>query len=279
MITDCLTNRLYLSDCLPHKQPVFYPLFKHVLEGIQIPFEFLPNTKDIWAVDFMPVQVVHNEFVQFTYNPDYLRPKKYRSFITNVDSVCKAIDITTQKSPLVVDGGNVIKGRDKVIMCDKVFHENPQLTEKQIIKELQSLFEVDKLVFIPWDRSDFTGHADGMVRFIDEDTVLINDYSKESISYQRNFRMALHNAGLDWMELPYNPYPNSNGDSACGVYINFLQMQQAIILPVFNSQFDDRAFKVISEVFKGQVIRTVNSTALAEQGGILNCISWNIAVS
>jgi agmatine deiminase len=118
-----------------------------------------------------------------------------------------------------------------------------------------------------------------MVRFIDEDTVLINDYSKESISYQRNFRMALHNAGLDWIELPYNPYPNSNGDSACGVYINFLQMQQAIILPVFNSHFDDRAFKVISEVFKGQVIRTVNSTALAEQGGILNCISWNIAVS
>ncbi len=279
MIADCLTNKLYLSDCLPHKQPDFFPRFKEVLRECRIPIEFLPGTRDIWAVDFMPIQISENEFVQFTYDPDYLKPKKYHSSITDTDSVCEAIGIIPKKSALVVDGGNVIKGKDMVIMCDKVFYENPQLTEKEIIRGLESLFQVDKLVFIPWDRSDFTGHSDGMVRFIDDNTVLINDYSKESVSYQRNFRMALHNAGLEWIELPYNPYQNFSADSACRVYINFLQMQQAIIVPVFNSHFDEIALRVICEAFKGQVIRTVNSVELAEQGGILNCISWNIAVN
>jgi len=39
------------------------------------------------------------------------------------------------------------------------------------------VFETDKIIFIPWfknDKEEFCGHSDGMVRFIDEHTVLIN---------------------------------------------------------------------------------------------------------
>ena len=48
-----------------------------------------------------------------------------------------------------------------------------------MIDSLTELFEVDKIIFIPTDEDDIFGHADGMVRFIDDDTVLINNYSKE----------------------------------------------------------------------------------------------------
>ncbi|HEV8079499.1 MAG TPA: agmatine deiminase family protein [Chitinophagaceae bacterium] len=276
MVTDNKTNSLYLADCLPDKQPKFFQRFEKVLNTFGIRYSFLPNTKDIWAVDFMPIQISKDKFVQFTYNPDYLQPKKYQKTISDVDSICKAINLTTQKSKLIVDGGNVSKTADKVIMCDKIFHENKNLSEKEVIKQLRQLFQVDKIYFIPWDINDFTGHADGMVRFIDNDTVLINDYSKENAEFQRCFRMSLHNAGLDWIELPYNPPNDPKLTSARGLYLNYLQMQQAIIVPTFKTKHDDKALKVLEQVFKGQTFATVESNDLANEGGILNCITWNI---
>jgi agmatine deiminase len=222
MIQDSKTNKLFLADCLPRKQPSFFSRFEKVLKECNINFQLLPNTKDIWAVDFMPVQIAKDKFVRFTYNPDYLQPKKCQKTISDVDSICKAINLTTTKSKLIVDGGNVSRTTDKVIMCDKVFHENKHISERNLIKQLKDIFQIDKLFFVPWDINDFTGHADGMVRFINNNTVLINDYSKENAEFQRCFRMSLHNAGLDWVELPYNPPNDPTLTTARGLYLNKL---------------------------------------------------------
>jgi agmatine deiminase len=276
MIPDSQTNFLYLADTLPNKYPDFFKRFEKVLKEDKIPFQFLPNTEDVWAVDYMPIQINEENFVQFTYNPDYLQSKKYQKTISDVDSIVKALGLKTTKSKLVLDGGNISKSTDKVIMCDKVFHENSHIPERELIKLLKELFQVDKLFFIPWDKNDFTGHADGMVRFLDEDTVLINDYSIEDLKFQRSFRMALHNAGLDWIELPYTPHNDQPLTSADGLYLNYLQMEQAIIVPTFESPNDDKAVKVLEDVFKGFSISTVQAKDLAEDGGILNCITWNI---
>lgn len=276
MIQDSQTNFLYLADTLPKKYPDFLKRFEKVLKEVNIPFKFLPNTKDVWAVDFMPIQISKESFVQFTYNPDYLQSKKYQKTISDVDSIAHALGLKTTKSNLFVDGGNISKTIDKVIMCDKVFHENKHISERKLIKELKDLFQVEKLFLVPWDKDDFTGHADGMVRFIDEDTVLINDYSIEDVRYQRSFRMALHNAGLDWVELPYTPHNNQPMTSAEGLYLNYLQMEQAIIVPIFDSPNDEKAVNVLEQVFKDLPISTVLAKDLAKDGGILNCITWNI---
>ncbi len=272
MLQDKETNFLYLADCLPKKQPIFFQRFEKVLDDCKIKFAFLTNTKDIWAVDFMPVQISADKFVQFVYNPDYLQSKTQLKTISAVDNICKTIGITPIKSKLVVDGGNVIHSSDKVIMCDKVFKENPSLSEKELIKQLKDTFEVDKLFFVPWDKSDYTGHADGMVRFIDSNRVLINDYSKEKPEFQRAFRMALHNAGLDWTEIPYNPKTKG----AEGIYLNYLQMKQAVIIPTFKHKDDNKAIKIFETIFKGKHIAMVDSNEVAKEGGILNCITWNI---
>ena len=277
MIPDSETNFLFLADRLKAKKySAFLARFEKVLMENDIPYEFLSNTKDIWAVDYMPVQISTDKFVQFEYNPDYLQSKTLHKTISDVDNICKSINVLPNKSKLIVDGGNVIRTTNKVIMCDKVFKENPNLSEKELIKQLRDTFEVEDLFFVPWDKSDFTGHADGMVRFVDNNTVLINAYLEESAEYQRCFRMALHNAGLDWIEIPYNPYENKSLSNAEGVYLNFLQMKQAVIIPTFKQKEDDEAVRILEQVFKNQTILTVDSNEIAIEGGILNCISWNI---
>ncbi len=47
-------------------------------------------------------------------------------------------------------------------------------------------------------------------------------------------------------------------------------------MPTFKTKHDEQAIKVFEKVFKGQTIATVDSNELAEEGGILNCITWNI---
>ena len=278
MISDLETNRLYLADCLPNGHPEFFKRFKKVLNECNIPFDFLPGTKDIWAVDYMPVQISTDKFIRFKYSPDYLRPKKYLKYISDSEAICKDIKTDAKPSNLIVDGGNVVRSGDKVIMCDKVFCENKNVPERELITQLEMLFEVDKIVFVPWVRHDMIGHADGMVRFINNDTVIINDLSIENEDYQRSFRMSLHNAGLDWVELPYNPPVDPKSTSAEGIYINYLQMKQAIIMPTFGNKYDEKAMRVMEEVFKGQKIKTVESNEIARGGGVLNCITWNIKV-
>ena len=277
MIPDQETNFLFLADTLEKKYPDFYARFIKTLAELKIPFDILPGTKDVWAVDYMPIQTAKDRFVQFVYNPDYLRDSiKWRKTISDVDGICAAIDLRPEQSNIVLDGGNVTRTFDKVIMCDKVFTENPSYSEEALIKELCSIFEVDQLVFIPTHPIDFTGHADGMVRFYEKDTVLINDYSQEKPEFQRRFRLALHNAGLKYIEIPYNPYVNKSNMHANGEYINFLQMQRGIVLPVFGMDKDEQVARQFEQLFPGVSIKMVESNELAKNGGILNCITWNI---
>ncbi len=275
VITDDQTNYLYLADTLPIRYTEFYTQFQSLLEEIGISYALLSPTKDVWAVDYMPIQVTENKFVKFVYYPDYLRDTiKWRKMISEVDKICEILNLSYENSDILIDGGNVVKTIDKVIMCDKVFEENPLYSEKQLIAKLEQLFEVDRLIFIPTDPFDIIGHADGIVRFLDQDTVLINDYSKEDKDFRLQLKLALHNARLNYIELPYNPYHNENDLQANGVYINYLQTEQAVIIPTFDIADDERAIRKFETLFK--TIKTLDSNDIARDGGVLNCISWNI---
>ncbi len=176
----------------------------------------------------------------------------------------------------MLNGGNVTRTTDKVIITDRIFIDNSNYDRKHLIKELRDLFQVDKLFLVPEQPKDFTGHSDGMVRFIDEQTVIINDYKLEKTEFSRAFEIAVHNTGLDYIEIPYNPYSNDNYDQANGDYINYLQMENTVIVPTFGIKEDDEVVKQFEQLFKGQTIATVRSNEIANDGGILNCITWNI---
>jgi agmatine deiminase len=278
MITDSQTNTLFLADTLPNRCPIFCSAFEKVLNENKINFRFIPGTKDIWAVDYMPIQTDTNQFVQFVYNPKYLQCIKYKKTISDTDSICGEMNIQPLKSPIVLDGGNVVRSSNAVIMTDRIFGENPNYTHKQLIKELEEYFQVNNIYIIPEQPNDFTGHSDGMVRFLDDDTLLINDYKREKEYFRQAFNTAIRDTGLNWIEVPYNPYSNGNFDQANGDYINYLQMDNIIFLPIFGQKEDDDVFKLFEKVFNRQQIVTIKSSEIANEGGILNCISWNIRI-
>jgi agmatine deiminase len=282
MITDGQTNFLYLADTLAVKFPAFYTQLQNMLDACVIPYRVLPETKDVWAIDYMPIQVTNDRFVQFVYNPDYLQndgKTNWQQTITDSRAVCHRIKVKSEQSAIVLDGGNVIRSQKAVIMTAKVFRENPGYEKRQLTRDLERLFEIETVIIIPEDPCDYTGHADGMVRFAGDNNVLVNRYgNRDDKRFRQRLRQALKEAGLMSIEVPYNPYENHSDDDANGVYINFLQMSGVIILPVFGKKEDEASVRLFEEVFSGLTIKSVDSNDIAKEGGALNCISWNVFI-
>ncbi|MET4083130.1 agmatine deiminase [Pedobacter sp. UYP30] len=277
MITDSQANFIYLADSLPLKYPAFYAEFQKVLNKAKIAYGVLPQTKDVWAVDYMPIQVDENEFIKFNYAPDYLMDSiKWKKTISDVDLICSQINIELKKSSIILDGGNVVRSEKKIIMCDKIFFENPLVAYNDLIAELKNIFQIDDIIFIPTHPKDKIGHADGILRFYGDNTVLINEFSKEDKKFEIGCKTALSNAGVGFIEIPYNPYGNSKGIDATGIYINYLELGQTIILPTFNILEDEKAIRQFETLFPKHQIISVHSSDLAKDGGVLNCITWNI---
>lgn len=164
MVTDNQTNKVYFS-----KRLTWYKCWKElsrILDETGIYYDLLENTNDKWVRDYMPIQLEKDKFVSYVYNPDYLQEDKKSitiwSEITNLPSMLEIIP-----TKLIIDGGNVIKCSDKVIMTDKVFLENRRLqySKQEVMEELERLF--GNVIIIPWniqDEWDFCGHSDGMIR-------------------------------------------------------------------------------------------------------------------
>lgn len=287
MIPDHKTNFVYLADTLGQKYPAFYRLLTQAFDAHGVPYQILEGTKDIWAVDYMPVQVSEKKYVQFTYNPDYLQTDKWRKTISDVDMLCRQIGIAPVKSGLVVDGGNVCRWDDKVLMTTKVFLENPKLGEMEVIRQLEDLLEVKQLVFVPIELEDITGHADGMARFLSPNKVLVNEWETDwgknakdkQRKYQQNhtdFLASLYSAGLVWEELPCAMYDNSNTDSAKGLYLNYLELEGLIFLPTFGLEKDEQAIARAKAVFPDKTVVPIPSADICGEGGVINCATWNV---
>ncbi len=269
LLTDNDTNRVYFSEWI--KDLICFDSIIEILKKNHVKFNLLPFTKDYWIRDFMPVQIAETEFIEYRYHPDYLQ--RYPKYITNPKGCCDHLQISTRKIEVVLDGGNLIKCRDAIIVTDKVFVENQNLTKTQLIDTLENAFQCPILV-IPWDRNEKYGHADGMVRCIDKEKILLNNYINFDLSLRSKLLKAL-DSHFDIVELNYKVAKHSHLNWS---YINYLQVGSFIMLPAIGAPEDKLAFKQFSDQFNGYQVEQVNIAEIVELGGALNCISWNIKI-
>lgn len=234
-------------------------------------FTLFDGAKGIWARDYMPVRTKSGQYISFRYEPSY--PKGDEEERTDYrKDVAPYFDLPVTYSDINLDGGNVVfsSSRTKAVISDRVFSENPDLDENTLLTELEKLLEAE-IVIIPSLKIDMTGHADGVVRFVNENTVLGNA-SPYKNGYEQKVKMSLKKHGISCLDFPYF---DSAGISAVGSYLNFLETDKHIFLPVFSDAQDETAVKRATEIFDKKIV-AVNINSIAEEGGVLNCISWEM---
>jgi agmatine deiminase len=268
-------HSLYLSEIIKTRYPEINNSLLRISEPAALKIKHIKNTKDIWARDYMPVKVNDKRFVSFKYNPDYLKPEKYQALKNSFKDLEIKINGELIYSDLIVDGGNIEKYNRTGFMVDKVFDENPEYSASEIEKEIRRILDLDHLYFIPRDKSDIFGHIDGMLRFYNERTVLINNYKKDLNRNNRNLKAFLNSSGFEVIELPYNPYSNKTNIDATGIYINYILINNKAIMPSFGINEDKYAFALLQDLYGKDNVFQIFCGELAREGGLLNCISWH----
>ena len=229
-----------------------------------VDYEFL-ETKDIWMRDFMPFLLDDGRLVSYNYDPDYLKDDKYSHLRTKIQPLNDHIN-------LVIDGGNFVKLGGKAIMTDKIFKENPSKTKSEIIEIIKQKCALNELITIPRQPYDMLGHGDGMVRWIDENSVLVNDFSNESKSFNDKLVRALKKCGLDVKFLRYDEgFFSKKRDWAA--YLNFLKINDLLVVPIYGIDDDDAAVEQIKKIYSGCKVETINLREIIELGGALHCIT------
>ena len=111
MIQDKDTNFVYISNKLSlwKNYSTFCNELMSVMDELKIPYGKIYDAKDVWARDFMPIQLEENIFLKYQYAPDYLvRIEKRKSYITDCAEACRKLGIQYQETDIVIDGGNVV---------------------------------------------------------------------------------------------------------------------------------------------------------------------------
>ena len=264
---------IYLSSLLqtnPTYKPAADRLFA-ALYSAGVEYQLVDGTHDIWLRDFMPVQIRGGSFVSFRYEPSYLENEpELRTNFKNDLSLQFFFPVTY--SDINLDGGNVVfsPSKEKAIISDRILTENSVYTQAELIEIMEQQLKA-QIILIPSlkKKTDMTGHADGMVRFVDENTVIGNCVPSKNGLEQR-IKSALQKYGIGVIDFPYF---SSSNDSAVGCYLNFLETERYIFMPVFGNELDGKAIASAKGIFTKMIV-PININEIAKEGGVLNCISW-----
>lgn len=277
MILNKDTNIVYLSDLFKNdnKYDKSYNNLINIFNECDINYSFIKGTKDIWCRDYMPIQLNDDVFIQFNYNPSYLNG--YENIKTDTKYVNMVNNINVKNCDINLDGGNIISWNNKVIITDRIFDDNKNFDKKTIIKFIENSLESD-VIIIPQIKNELTGHADGLVRFINEDTLIGINRETEYKYWSKKINKILKENNLNYIDIPTFYHKEKNyPHSAIGCYINYLEISNYIIMPIFEiNNMDDKIYNMYSKIFKNYIIKTVNINDVAVWGGLLNCITWNI---
>ena len=282
---DTMTNYVYISDKLKEFYPRTYARLTKLFNEMDIEWGEIEGTKDIWIRDYMPIQISDNQFVVYNYNPDYLKASgdKYLTdsylISTNILHHGQLIDCG-----ITLDGGNIVTCAGHRVLTDKVFQENgkskydPELC-RSLCESLKS-----EIIFLPWHcdnpqepNADVYGHADGLVHWVGDNRILMSNHRESFPEEADEIKSRLETVGFEVIEMLFD-VPNPNRDYNWA-YINYLEVENKIIVPTFGIPEDKQALKYIREANPDSIVRGFRMRDIARNGGALHCITWNIKKS
>lgn len=278
MIADWDTDTVHFSSLLPDRHPALWSRLVAILDAAGIPHGLIEGTRDIWVRDFMPVQVAADEFVLFDYQPDYLRghghlvaPDEARSKVPPGGRL--------RRCEINLDGGNVVARGGLAILTDEVYKENPGRERSVLRAELAEVLRTG-VVVVPKEPYDVIGHADGVVRFVGDGAVVVNDYREVDNGYGERLEAALCRHGLHVERLPHFRVEEQHDGipSAVGNYVNFLRVGRLVVVPAYGVPKDDLACRTLERLLPGASGVPLRCEGLAREGGVLNCVAWTISI-
>lgn len=246
---------------------------------------------DTWVRDFGPLSV-EGGLLSFTFNG---WGGKYSA--DNDNGVARALaskkGLQLVEQSFVCEGGALEVNDTGILLanaeCVVDQNRNPGLNREGVESALKNILGIKDVAWLEGicvTGDDTDGHVDTIARFAPGDRVV---YSGRNADHHDSVVLeSLHQQiselanKYQWQlyELP-TPILNSAVDGRLlpATYANFLIVNGAVLVPVYDCEEDQAALAILQEAFPSHKLTPVKCSALAEQHGSLHCSTMQIAQS
>ena len=260
--------------------------------SIKVKILTVPEVNDIWIRDFGFLSGRNEEghplAARFIYRPAYYPEDEMQYAEEDYSAsaeIARLLGYRLLDIPLIADGGNfTYNGAGTAIVSNRVIADNENLSLEEIRGIFRKMLGIDKLIFVPVEPGDATGHIDGMVRFAGKNTLVMSEYPadcKEAAEFSKKLKaLLIKELGKDIniIRVPCYMDPDDTSDipGAEGNYINYLMLGNTLLLPQYGTAGDAIALAALKEglpSFDIIPLELKDFNLLAKKGGVLNCIS------
>lgn len=257
------------------------------------------ESNDTWARDHSPLSVFIDgkpTIYDFTFNGWGLKfPSNFDNQIgKNLFSrgVFSSNVAYRNKKDFVLEGGAIESdGKGTLLTTGECLlspNRNSYFTKEQIEDYLKNNFGLERVLWLDYgylSGDDTDSHIDTLARFCDERTIAyVKCYDSKDEHYESLHKMEEQlKSFTDYEGNPYKlvplPLPNAiydnEGQRLPATYANFLIMNKAILLPVYdnNEEKNKIAIEALGNIFPSREIIPVNCTPLIQQHGSLHCVT------
>ena len=258
----------------------------------------IAESNDSWCRDHGPITVTHNQqplLLDFQFNG---WGNKFAAQLDNaINQTSHRQNIFTcsmESIPLILEGGSIdtdgcgsLLTTERCLLSDT---RNPGYSREQLENELRQLLGIKQFLWLQHGAlagDDTDSHIDTLARFCNEDTIVYcqcddrNDehYDELQRMYQELTRFTTPHGKpykLVPLPLPAAIYDADDGHRLPATYANFLIINDAVLVPVYNDKNDQLALQTLADIFSDRTIIAINCLPVIKQHGSLHCLTMQL---
>lgn len=254
----------------------------------------IARTDDTWARDHGPITVVDNGkpvLLDFSFNGWGGKfPAAHDNLLTRSLAAQGCFGrVPVESIDLVLEGGSIESDGAGTIMttsqCLLTPTRNPDLSRDEIAGQLLQHLGAQRLLWLDHghlEGDDTDGHIDTLARFCDRATIAhVECADRTDPLYDGLHEMAAELAGFRQssgepyalVPLPLPAPILDEGRRLPATHANFLVINDAVLVPVYDDPSDGIALERLGAAFPGRSVIGIDCRELIRQGGSLHCLT------
>jgi len=252
------------------------------------PFDYA----DVWFRDYGPTFVVDRGdrrlgMVAWEFNawggkyPGMIRDTRVPSCLNS------RLGLLLFRPGIVLEGGSIdVNGEGTVLTTEQCLlnpNRNGEFPKEEVEACLGEYLGASNVIWLEGgiEGDDTDGHIDDVARFVNPSTVVcaLEDDAGDANSRvlrenERILRKARDQDGQPLTVIPLPmPRPVGEGARLPASYLNFYIGNRVVLAPVFSDPNDERALRILADVFPGRRVLGIDCRALVEGMGAIHCIT------
>ncbi|WP_170161272.1 agmatine deiminase family protein [Methylocaldum marinum] len=277
-----------------HQRHIHQRLASNGTDLDRVRFVHLPYD-DVWVRDTAPLTLATGQgakLVDFRFNGwggkyphenDARLAQRLHANGVLGDTPMDRVEFTLEGGSVESDGEGTILTTSRCLLNP---NRNPELTREQIEDRLKTDLGASRILWLDHGHAegdDTDAHIDTLARFCSPDTIAYTACSDpgdplfgEFNAMEDQLRTFASFSGQPYRLIPLNiprPIYSEEGDRLPATYANFLIINGAVLVPVYDDPSDAEAIAGLADLFPGREIIGIPCMPLIRQYGSLHCMT------